>query len=272
VTAELACALAALGQDGKAAKVAGWDMTGTAVGRLHATVAELRAGDGDPSGALAAVALIGDPRVAALAFCGIAKGRQRPGAQPDRAELGGARPERAVDVARDIGNEDRAGEALVTAALAIVARDRGGWPAATAIIDGVTSPGWQATGLAVVAAAKVKGQHTDAREYFAKVDELISKVPEGEPRARTQRAIIEVAVASGDYEVAVRLARGVTSGRSHVLSELTSNLAARGAAEAVKSLLKDCAQEAESAYAACLALAHAVPGQADAIATEVAAS
>jgi hypothetical protein len=144
-------------------------------------------------------------------------------------------PERAVDVARDIGNEDRAGEALVTAALAIVARDRGGWPAATAIIDGVTSP-------------------------------------EGEPRARTQRAIIEVAVASGDYEVAVRVARGVTSGRSHVLSELTSNLAARGAAEAVKSLLKDCAQEAESAYAACLALAHAVPGQADAIATEVAAS
>ena len=54
--------------------------------------------------------------------------------------------------------------------------------------------------------------------------------------------------------------------------QLASDLAARGAAGAVKALLPDCAQEAESAYAACLALARATPSQADAIASEVAAS
>ncbi len=75
-------------------------------------------------------------------------------------------------------------------------------------------------------------------------------------------------MAAGDYKIARQVARTVTAGRAQALS----GLAARGAADVVKALLPDCAQEAESAYAACLALARATPSQADAIASEVAAS
>jgi hypothetical protein len=341
VTAELACALAELGKEGKAAKVAGWDQTGTAADRLHTAAAGRQADDDDLDGALATARMIRDPRARARAFGGIARALTSLGrhaaartlltdaagqlraatpvilAVPALIEIAAAQadagcpediaatlamarraasgleraddkdqalseiaqrwavhgdPERALELARDIGNDDRAGQALVTAALALVARDRDDWPAATAIIDSVTSPGWRAAGLAVAGAAKAKSRGTEARPYFAEVDELVSQVPEGEPRARAQRAIIEVTVASGDYEVALQTASGVTVGRSHVLSELATDLAARGAADAVESLLRDCAQQAESAYVACLALARAVPGQADAIVTEVAAA
>jgi hypothetical protein len=177
-----------------------------------------------------------------------------------------------VELAKVIANEDRAGAALVTAALGMAARDRAAWSAATALIGDVASPGWQAVGLAVAGAAQARGDNEDAREYFGDIAPLLSRIPEGEPRARAQRLIIEVAVAAGDYTAAIHVARTVTTGRAQVLSELASDLAAQGAADAVKLLLPDCAQQAESAYAACLALARAVPGQADAIITEVAAS
>jgi hypothetical protein len=181
-------------------------------------------------------------------------------------------PERAAELAADIGNEERASETLVTAALAVVARDRAGWQAAIAIIDGVTHPGWRALGLAVAGMAKADAHGTGPRRFFAEVEELVGQIPEGHPRARAQRGIIEVALASGNHEIALRAARAVTAGRSHVLSELAGELAARGAADAVKSLLPDCAQQMESAYAACAALARVVPGQAGAIRGEVAAA
>ncbi|MGH3228129.1 MAG: hypothetical protein ACRDOA_06045 [Streptosporangiaceae bacterium] len=341
VTGDLACALADLGKDGQAAKVAAWDQTGTATGRLQAVMAVRLARDGDLYGALATAELIGDPRVRARAFCDItstltsraertaartvladAAARLRAAADavfvvPALIEIAAAQseagyredttttlelarlaalesirvderdfaltqiaqswavhgePSRAVELAKVIGNEDRAGEALVTAALGLVARDRAAWPAATALIGDVGSPGWQAVGLAVAGAAQTRGDDEDAREYFGDVAPLLSRIPEGEPRARAQRLIIEVAVAAGDYTAAIRVARTVTTGRAQVFSELASDLASRGAADAVKLLLPDCAQQAESAYAACLALARAVPGQADAIITEVAAS
>lgn len=341
VTGDLACALVDLGSEDKAAKVADWDQTGTATGRLRAVMAGRLARDGVLDGALTAAGLIGDPRVQARAFRAIATALAGRGgraaartvltdaasqlraaadvtlavpalteiatAQADMgcaddmaatlalarlAALGLGRahdrdnalsqvaqswaahgdPDRALELAGDIGHDDWIGEAQVTAALAMVARDRTAWPAATAIIDGVASPGWQAIGLAVAGAAKATGDGTDAPAYFADIAPLLSKVPEGEPRARAQRAIIEVAMAAGDYQVAVQVARTVTAGRAQALSELASDLAARGAADAVKALLPDCAQQAESAYAACVALARAAPSQADAIASEVAAS
>lgn len=341
VTGDLACALADLGNENRAAKVAEWDQTGTATGRLRAVMAGRLARDGDLGGALAAAWPIGDPRVQARAFRAIATALADRGertaartvltdaarqlrtaadatlAVPALTEIAAAQadagcaddmadtlalarlaaldldradhrdhalsqvaqswavhgdPDRALELAGDIGHDDWIGEAQVTAALAMVARDRTAWPAATAIIDGVASPGWQAIGLAVAGAAKVTGGGTDAPAYFADIAPLLSKVPEGEPRARAQRAIIEVAMAAGDYKIALQVARTVTAGRARALSELASDLAARGAADAVKALLPDCAQQAESAYAACLALARATPSQADAIASEVAAS
>jgi hypothetical protein len=341
VTGDLACALADLGKDGKAAKVAAWDQTGTATGRLHAVMAVRLARDGDLYGALATAELIGDPRARARAFCDItsaltsraertvvrtvladAAPQLRAAADailvvPALIEIAAAQseagyrediattlelarlaalesirvddrdfalgqiaqswavhgePGRAVELAKVIGNEDRAGEALVTAALGMVARDRVAWPAATALIGDVANPGWQAVGLAVAGAAQARGDNEDGGEYFGDVAPLLSRIPEGEPRARAQRLIIEVAAAAGDYTAAIHVARTVTAGRAQVLSELASDLAAQGAADAVKFLLPDCAQQAESAYAACLALARAVPGQADAIITEVAAS
>jgi hypothetical protein len=339
-TGDLACALAELGKDGKAAKVAAWDQTGTATGRLRAVMAGRLARDGDLGGALATAQMIEDPRVQARAFRAIATALTSRGertaartvltdgaahlraapevmlAAPALTEIAAAQadagcaddlaatlelavraaldldraddkdyalsqiaqswavhgaPDRAMELAADIGNDDRAGEALITAALAMVARDRTAWPAAIAIIDGVTSPGWQAVGLAVAGAAAATGDGADTWTYFADVAPLLSRVPEGEPRARAQRAIIDVAMAAGHHQVALQVARAVTAGRVQILSELASDLAARGAADAVKSLLPDCAQQAESAYAACLALTRAVPGQADAIVTEVAA-
>jgi hypothetical protein len=343
VTAELACALAELGKNGKASTVAGWDTTGTAEGRLHATMAGRRAARGDLDGALAAAGLIQHPRPRAQASVAVAEvltsrgehttartlladaaGQLRaaqpvnlavpalveiaaaqadagfPGDVADTLALahlaaqdlasaddkdhalsqiaqGWARlgdPERAWELASGIGNDDRGGEALVAAALAMVARDRDDWPAATAIIGRVASPGWRAVGLAVKAAAEARRRDPDARQYlnFAGVDELVSQVPEGEPRARAQRDIIDVTLASGHYEAALEAARGVTAGRSQVLAQLVGELASRGAADAVKSLLPDCARQLESAYAACLALTRVMPGQANAIVTEVAAS
>jgi len=341
VTGDLACALADLGKEGRAARVAEWDQTGTAAGRLRADVAGRLAHDGDLAGALAAAGLIGDPRVRARAFCAIAAALVSQGertaartvltdaarqlratadvmlAMPALTEIAAAQadagcaddmaatlalarlaaldldradhrdhalsqvaqswtlhgdPGRALELAADIGHDDWIGEAQVTAALAMVARDRSAWPAATAIIDGVTSPGWRAIGLAVAGAAKATGSSADTPAYFADIAPLLSEVPEGEPRARAKRAIIEVALAADDYQVALQLARTLTAGRAEALSELASDLAGRGAADAVKALLPDCAQQSESAYAACLALARAAPSQTDAIASEIAAS
>jgi len=341
VTGDLACALAELGKDSKAAKVAAWDQTGTAMGRLHAVIARKLAHDGDLRGALATAEKIGDPRVRAQAFCHItsaltsrgertaaravlasAAGQLRAAADallavpalieiaaaqaeagyrediPDTLELarlaaiGSDRaddrdytlgqvakswavhgePDRALELVKGIGRQDRAGEALVIAALGMVARDRAAWPAATALIGDVASPGWQAVGRAVAGAARTRGEDEDAGEYFGDVAPLLSRITEGEPRASAQRLIIEVAMAAGDYTAAIHVARTVTAGRAQVLSELASDLAARGAADAVKHLLPDCARQAESAYAVCVALARAVPGQADAIISEVAAS
>jgi len=170
--------------------------------------------------------------------------------------------ERALEVAADIGNEDRAGEAMFAAALALTGR---GWPAALTVINAVTSPIWRAAGLAVAGAAKA-----DAEEYFAEVNRLLSQVPEGEPRTRAQRGIIEIALESGDHDIALRVARVVTVRRAELVAGLAHDLAARGAADAVTSLLPDCAQQEDSAYAACIALASAFPDHAPEIASAVA--
>jgi hypothetical protein len=336
---ELACVLAELGKNRKAAEVAAWDPTGMASGQLCTVIARRLADSGDLDGALGVTRLIQDPRISAAAYGAVAKvltsrnehgatrtlladaaGRfrvARPGTLAVAAllEIAAAQaaarctddiaatlalarqaasgldraddrdqalsqiaqswalhgdPERAVELAADIGNADRAGEALVTAALAIVAHDRANRAAATAIIDSAVSPGWLAIGLTVVGMTGPDGHGTDARRYFAEVDQLVNHVPEGEPRARVQRGIIEVALASGDYEIALRVARSVTVGRKHVLSDLVGELAAQGAPDAVKSMLTDCAQQTEPAYAACIALAQAFPDQVGAILNEVA--
>jgi hypothetical protein len=174
-------------------------------------------------------------------------------------------PPRALETAAEIGGADQAGEAMLAAALAIVRGDAAGWPAALTIINAMTSPIWRAAGLAVAGAAKA-----DAREYFAEVDRLLGQVPEGDPRSRAQRGIIEIALESGDYDVALRAARAVTVRRAEVVGMLAHDLAARGAVDAMKSLLQDCARQEDSAHAACIALAHAIPAQAAAIAAAVA--
>jgi hypothetical protein len=179
-------------------------------------------------------------------------------------------PERAIELAADIGNEDQRGEALITAALAIIARDRASRPMATTVMDGVTSPGWRAIGLTAVRLARPDGHSMGALPHFTDVEELIGKIPEGEGRARAQRGIIEVAVAAGAYEIALRVARTMAASRAQVLSELIGELSARGAADSVKSLLTDCARQMEPAYAACVALARTAPDQVEAILKEVA--
>ena len=174
----------------------------------------------------------------------------------------------ALDIAGQIGIPGIAGEALLTVALARISDHD--WASAVTLIEGMPDPDWQAIGLAVIAMARPDGP--DGQPDLARVEALLNHAPEGEPRTRMRQYLIEIAVRSGNYAVAGRLAGAVTTGKSQVLSELAVDLADRGATDALKNLLADCAVDVMPAYAACLALARALPGQADAIVTEVAAA
>jgi hypothetical protein len=175
---------------------------------------------------------------------------------------------RALDIAGQIGIPGIGGEVLLTVALARIADDE--WASAVTLIEGMPDQDWQAIGLAVIAMARRDGP--DGQPDLARVEALLNQAPEGGPRTRMRQYLIELAVRSGNYAVAGRLAAAVTAGKSQVLSELAGDLADRGAVAALKDLLADCAEDVLPAYAACLALARALPEQADAIVTEVAAA
>jgi tetratricopeptide (TPR) repeat protein len=174
---------------------------------------------------------------------------------------------RALDIAGQIGIPGIAGEALLTVALARIADNNRA--SAVTLIEGM-DPDWQAIGLAVIAMARRDGP--DGQPDLARVEALLNQAPEGGPRTRMRQYLIEIAVRSGNYAVAGQLAAAVTAGKSQVLSELADDLADRGAVAALKDLLADCAEDVLPAYTACLALARALPEQADAIVTEVAAA
>jgi hypothetical protein len=178
----------------------------------------------------------------------------------------------ALEIAQEIGNPGRTGEALFTAAVAAGARDDDCWGRATAIIDTIESPWWRAAGLAAVAGVKTGRHCAHSRPYFSEAQTFLNQIPQGEFRARLEGAIIELMLECGNYDIALRIARNVTVDRDQALTALVTDLADRGAANAVKQLLPDCARYAHTAFGACLALARVVLAQADVIATEIGAS
>jgi hypothetical protein len=176
---------------------------------------------------------------------------------------------RALTIARQIGNPGRAAEALFTAALAAGARDHDCWEKAESIIDTIDSPWWRAAGLTVLAAVRTARRCTHSRPYFSEAQTFLNQIPQGEFRAHLQGAIIELMLESGNYDVALLVARSVAVNPDQVLAQLITDLADRGAAGAVKQLLPDCARHVHAAFSGCLALARVVPAQADAIVAEI---
>ena len=178
--------------------------------------------------------------------------------------------DRAGEIARQIRAPYLAGEALLATALASgrLSRD---WDHVAALLGSIDNPGWQAIGLAVVAAAETRGGRADTSPHFAKADRLINQIPEGHDRARLQDMIIEAMLESGNYEVALRIANrnSMITDRNARLSRFVGRLGADGSVNAVKHLLLDCAQYVDAAYLACRSLAQAEPAYAQIIANEV---
>lgn len=169
------------------------------------------------------------------------------------------------------------GEALVWVAVASAGQEAG-LDGATDIAKTIESPWWRAVWLALVAATKRARGDQDWESHYTKTQLLINKIPEGESRGRLREAIIEVAVAAGDYQLAVTTVEAIKTDRADRALMLAEMLAAKTtldadkASDAIWSLLPICAMHVTSAYLACRALASVHPDQAAAIVAEIIAA
>jgi len=141
--------------------------------------------------------------------------------------------------------------------------DAAGWPAALTIINAMTSPIWRAAGW------RWRRGEGDAREYFAEVDPPARPGPRRRTRITRPARIIEIALESGDYDVALRAARAVTVRRAEVVGMLatTCRTRRRRRDEVPPPRLRP---PGGLPHAACIALPTAIPAQAAALAAAVA--
>ena len=191
----------------------------------------------------------------------------------------------AVSVAREIGHPAYEGQAMAAAITAAVRAGADADPAdgldlgdeARAIKD----TGWQAVALAAIAVMSTGP--LDLNE----VNDLIGKVPHGDPRTRVWREVIGLCVAAGRYDLAANLAAGVTTDADMNLAVIAAELGVSAAEDSARTdaaaaedkeparaallrLLPGCARYPRAAYAACTALAMAFPGDSAMIARAIA--
>jgi hypothetical protein len=191
----------------------------------------------------------------------------------------------AVSVAREIGHPAYEGEAMAAAIAAAVRAGADADPAVGLDLGGearaIKDTGWQAVALAAIAVMSTGP--LDLNE----VNDLISKVPHGDPRTRVWREVIGLCVAAGRYDLAAHLAAGVTTDADMNLAVIAAELGVSAAEDSARTdaaaagdqeparaallrLLPRCARYPRAAYAACTALAMAFPGDSAMIARTIA--
>ena len=176
--------------------------------------------------------------------------------------------EGALRTAHEIQHPWYSGEALLHVAVHAAETDRS-LTAAMTVIGMIEDPWWRAAGLVAVAAPAHARADDKGATYFAEAQKLINQIAEGEHRTRLREAIAEIFISSGCYGEAIDTVRVMSTDVSSHLVQLADTLLAKGALEAVKNLLPDCAPYLDAAYMVCRTLARAYPDHADAVAKEV---
>jgi len=143
--------------------------------------------------------------------------------------------------------------------------------AAAATVAGIESPWWRATAQAALAARRSLEREGDkGRDDMATALNLLHEVPEGEARARLLEAIVAIHLEMHDGAQAVEMAERIVTERNIHLPRVAAALVSADDPNSFKRLLLPCASYQDAAYRMCSLLAQAYPGQAAAVAAEVA--